>query len=133
MLTQQPNLEVVAVEPNEAMVGKFRALQPHIPIHQAAAQDLPFEDKSFDAVCAAQVHQSYANWLLYDGIRGRQHVNAGPEAATNLETSEGLKGVHSPCHADAGISLVCKRGLAQGDPQGFEAYWRFHHVCQPGG
>ncbi len=55
MLAQQSNLEVVAVEPNEAMVGKFKALQPNIEIHQAAAQDLPFEDNSIDAVCAAQV------------------------------------------------------------------------------
>ncbi len=55
MLAQQPNLDIVAVEPNEAMVGKFKALQPQIQIHQAAAQDLPFEDNSVDAVCAAQV------------------------------------------------------------------------------
>ena len=45
----------MAVEPNEAMVGKFKALQPDIEIHQAAAHDLPFEDSSVDAVCAAQV------------------------------------------------------------------------------
>ncbi|CAL5221688.1 g3922 [Coccomyxa viridis] len=61
MLAQQPNLEIVAVEPNEAMVGKFKALQPHIEIHQAAAQDLPFEDNSLDAVCAAQAFHWFAN------------------------------------------------------------------------
>ena len=55
ILAQQPNLDVIAVEPNEAMVGKFKALQPYIEIHQAAAHDLPFEDSSVDAVCAAQV------------------------------------------------------------------------------
>ena len=55
MLAHQANLEVVAVEPNEAMVKKFKALQPHIEIQRAAAQELPFEDSSFDAVCAAQV------------------------------------------------------------------------------
>lgn len=55
ILAQQPNLDVVAVEPNEAMIGKFKALQPQIQIHQAAAQDLPFEDNSIDAAFAAQV------------------------------------------------------------------------------
>ena len=45
----------MAVEPNEAMVGKFKALQPNTEIHQAAAHALPLEDSSVDAVCAAQV------------------------------------------------------------------------------
>ena len=36
------------------MVGKFKALQPDIEIHQAAAHALPFDDSSVDAVCAAQ-------------------------------------------------------------------------------
>ena len=36
------------------MVGKFKALQPDIDIHQAAAHALPFDDSTLDAVCAAQ-------------------------------------------------------------------------------
>lgn len=63
ILAQQPKLEVVAAEPNEAMVGKFRALQPNIAIHECPAHDLPFEDSSVDAVCVAQVCRPFAHHL----------------------------------------------------------------------
>lgn len=46
------------MEPNEAMVGKFKALQPNIAIYECPAHDLPFEDRSIDAVCVAQVCRS---------------------------------------------------------------------------
>lgn len=55
LLVQNPGLDVVAVEPNEAMIGGFKKVLPDVPIIHAAAQQLPFNDNSVDAIFVGQV------------------------------------------------------------------------------
>ena len=52
---QEPNLDLTAVEPNEAMCAGFRSAVPGVPILQGTAQQLPFADASVDAVFVGQV------------------------------------------------------------------------------
>ena len=44
--------DVVGVDISEKMVAVARQRNPDIPFHRAAAEDLPFPDSSFDAVCS---------------------------------------------------------------------------------
>ncbi len=55
LLVQYPQLDVVAVEPVEAMIGGFRKVLPNVPIILGAAQQLPFDDNSLDAIFVGQV------------------------------------------------------------------------------
>lgn len=68
------HLEVTAVEPSAAM----RAQRPtgSAPVVDAIAEDLPFEDRTFDAALAAfTVHQ----WKdLHGGLREMRRVTRGP-------------------------------------------------------
>ncbi len=58
LLVRVPGLDVVAVEPNEAMIGGFRKVLPDVEILHGAAQQLPFDDGSIDAVFVGQVTNS---------------------------------------------------------------------------
>jgi hypothetical protein len=55
LLRWWPGLDVVAVEPNEAMIGGFKKVLPDVPILQGTADQLPFDDGSVDLVCVGQV------------------------------------------------------------------------------
>ncbi len=46
---------VTAVDPSEPFVGALRERQPDVVVQQAAAENLPFEDETFDAVLAQLV------------------------------------------------------------------------------
>ena len=117
MLAQQPNLEVVAVEPNEAMVGKFKALQPQIQIHQAAAQDLPFEDKSIDAVCAAQVHCLQADVLLQKvgtAKWGAHFLAVTLQHRLDASCPKSLQSVSRACRHSTGLRTKTPSGRSTG-------------------
>ncbi len=112
MLAQQPNLEIVAVEPNEAMVGKFKALQPHIEIHQAAAQDLPFEANSLDAVCAAQV--GHVLHIRHCMTRKNLHVNSGNPSCSMqafhwFANEDSLREIHRVLKPTGGFIMFANR------------------------
>ncbi len=55
LLVQYPGLDVVAVEPNEAMIGGFKKVLPEVPIIHGAAQQLPFDDNFVDGIFVGQV------------------------------------------------------------------------------
>jgi hypothetical protein len=61
LLVSVPGLNVVAVEPNEAMIGGFKKVLPEVKILQGAAQQLPFDDSSVDAIFVGQVTMSRSN------------------------------------------------------------------------
>lgn len=58
-------LEIVAVEPNEAMINGFRKVVPGVSILQGTADSLPFQDNSIDAVFVGQVTTLAMLLLLY--------------------------------------------------------------------
>ncbi|MDA5094904.1 methyltransferase domain-containing protein [Aliiroseovarius sp. KMU-50] len=51
----RPGGEVIGLDPSEAILEMARHIYPQGEFIQGDAQDLPFEDRSFDAVAAAQV------------------------------------------------------------------------------
>ena len=55
LLVQQSQLDVTAVEPNEAMIEGFCRAVPGVPIVQGTAQQLPYADGSVDAIFVGQV------------------------------------------------------------------------------
>jgi ubiquinone/menaquinone biosynthesis C-methylase UbiE len=57
LLTKEHDLDITAVEPNEAMIAGFRSAVPGVAIVQGTAQQLPFADASVDAVFVGQVQQ----------------------------------------------------------------------------
>ncbi|KAK9915322.1 hypothetical protein WJX75_007617 [Coccomyxa subellipsoidea] len=61
LLVSVPGLDVVAVEPNEAMIGGFKKVLPEVKILQGAAQQLPFDDSSVDAIFVGQGFHWFAH------------------------------------------------------------------------
>lgn len=53
-LLAERGLDVAAVEPSDGMLEELRRQLPDVPVDRGAAEQLPFEDASFDAVIAAQ-------------------------------------------------------------------------------
>lgn len=54
VLTHAPDAEVVAIDPDEAMLAKLREAVPAVPTFRGTAEQLPLPDASLDAVVLGQ-------------------------------------------------------------------------------
>lgn len=54
VLTEAPDAEVVAIDPDPAMLAKLRATVPGVPTFTGTAESLPLPDASLDAVVLGQ-------------------------------------------------------------------------------
>ncbi|BDA43083.1 Uncharacterized methyltransferase Mb3374 at N-terminal half [Coccomyxa sp. Obi] len=80
LLVQNPGLDVVAVEPNEAMIGGFKKVLPNVPVIHGAAQQLPFDDNSVDAIFVGQGF----HWFAHEAALAEIHRVLRPGAGLAL-------------------------------------------------
>lgn len=54
-LTQERNAQIYGIDPSEAMIGKGRRKNRHIVFRKGTAEDIPFDDESFNLVFMTDV------------------------------------------------------------------------------